>query len=156
MDTERDVKRNIIKDELLQIRKDLIKVRLWEKEIKLIDEKINSYGDINYNEIGFKSKKTFTLEDILRKDENRKEILESNIFHIKYKSKLKDYEMYINLLDEDELKIIKEIYMKNLDKKKISFRTAARITKFSKSQVEKLHKKALEDIYNKKFGNIAI
>lgn len=153
MNIGRNEKINIIKDELVKIRRDLINIKLWEKEIKLIDEKINSYGDINYNEIGFKSKNTFTLEDILRKDENRKEILESKIFYAKYKSKLKDYEMYINLLEEDKQKVIKEIYIKNLEKKKVSFRIVAQITKFSKSQVERFHKEALEDIYNKKFGN---
>ncbi|MBU5290006.1 hypothetical protein AALJ34_16975 [Paraclostridium bifermentans] len=133
---------DIVKTELTEIRNTLISIKDWEKELKLIENKVNAFTDINYENLGFKSGgKTFTLDDLLEKDEARINVLKSNIFYAKYK--LNDLEIYLSPLDEDERMIIKEKYIENLKLKSPSFEFIAQRTQFSKTSVKRIYDRAI-------------
>lgn len=141
--------------ELQQLRENLIDLPGWKAEIKLIDEKANAFGDINYSEIGFKSGgKTFTIEDLLAKDETKKNGLMAKVIHTEYD--LREFETEIMFLDEDEQQIIREKYLGNLNVKDPSFYFIATRTMFSKTSVKRIHDEAMLKIVNKRAEYIGI
>lgn len=134
-----------IKSELDNIRKSLKNIKVWEKELKLIKDKVNAFNNVNIDNIGFKSGgKTFTLDDLLERDEARINVLESNILYARYK--LSDLDIYINKLDEDEKNIITEKYLENLNLKSVSFDFIAKKTNFSKSTVKRIYDRSIEKL----------
>lgn len=137
--------KTVILAELDAIRDTYKNIKVWEKELKLIKDKVNAYGCNSMSDIGFKSGgKTFTLDDLLEKDEARINILESNIFYAKYK--LQDLDIYISKLDEDEEMIIKEKYIENLNLKTVSYDYIAKKTNYSKTTVKRIYDRAIEKL----------
>lgn len=144
----------IIQRELEQLRKDLIKLPGWKAEIQVIDDKMNAFNDINYNDLGFKSGgKTFTIEDLLAREETRRNSLEAKVLHTEYN--LREVEAKIVFLDKDEEQVIRERYLDNL-KEKNSFDSIAKRLMFSKTSVKRIHDRALLKIANKREEYIEI
>lgn len=148
--------KTVILAELDAIRDAFKDIKAWEKELKLVQDKVNAFGcRCIDNNMGFKSGgKTFTLDDLLAKDEARINVLESNILYAKYK--LKDLDIYLSKLDEDEELIIKEKYIENLNLKTVSFDYIAKKTNYSKSTVKRIYDRAIDKLTKEAWERIDI
>ncbi|WP_270647473.1 hypothetical protein [Paeniclostridium hominis] len=145
---------NKTQEELEKLRKNLIELPGWKEEIKVIDDKINAFNDINYSELGFKSGgKTFTIEDLLAREETKKNGLTAKVLQTEYK--LREIEAIIISLDENEQRVIRERYLDNL-KESNGFRNIAKRLMFGKSSVQRIHDKAILKIANKREEYIEI
>lgn len=133
---------NYVKQELKTIRKNLSMLKSWEKEIEVIEKKLNAY---NANELGFKSGKTFDLSDIVANDKARIEILNSKIVHTNFKISRMKKVMALTELDYDENKVIELKYLDE-DIRTISFEAIGGILKCSKGNIKRLHDNAIKKI----------
>ena len=102
-----------VKHDLKTIRNNLIKMNAWEIEIGVLEEKINAYRNGGLA-LGVQSSSTITIDDIVDRDETRLNTLKSNIEHTKYK--LKEYEAYLECLNDNEYAVINNKYLKNVNK----------------------------------------
>lgn len=147
--------KTVILEELDAIRDTYKNIKAWEKELKLLKDKVNAYGCNCMSEIGFKSGgKTFTLDDLLAKDEARINVLESDIFYAKYK--LQDLDVYLSKLDKDEELIIKEKYIGNLNLKTVSYDYIAKKTNYSKSTVKRIYDRAIKKLIKEAWERLEI
>lgn len=133
---------NYVKQELKSIRKNLSMLKSWEKEIEVIENKLNAY---NANELGFKSGKTFDLSDIVANDKARIEILNSKIVHTNFKISRMKKVMVLTDLDYDENKVIELKYLDE-DIRTISFEAIGGILNCSKVSIKRLHDRAIKKI----------
>lgn len=144
-------------NDLEKLRINLIHLPGWKSEIKVIDEKMSAFKDINFSEIGYKTGgKSFTIEDLLAKDETKRNSLEAKVLHTEYN--LKEVETFICILDENEQKVIRERYINNLNLSNSYDNLAKRLT-FSKTSVKRIHDKAIEKIADerlKRLNNVDI
>ena len=140
-----------IEDELEKLRRNIYNLKSWKIEKEVLEEKLSAYGYTSY--VGGGSSKTFTLDDIVDKDITRLNVLESNIDYTEYK--LKKYEVYLNILDDLEEKIIKERYLKP-NKKAISYDILGKKLKCSHTTAKRWHDSAIEKIVNYKYQSIGI
>lgn len=143
--------------DLEKLRENLKDLPGWKAEIKVIDEKMSAFKDINFNEIGYKTGgKSFTIEDLLLKDETKRNSLEAKVLHTEYN--LKEIETFICILDENEQKVIEERYINNLNLSN-SFDNIAKRLSFSRTSAKRIHDKAIRNIANerlKRLNNIEI
>lgn len=135
--------REEVEKELQSIKNSLLKIKFWEKEIKVIESNINAYSDTS---MGFKSSKSFDLASIIENNQARLELLKSKIEYTNYKvSKF-------TALMNDSLELYPEeielIHTKYLDRsiKSISFRALGGILNCSKTAAKRLHDSAIKKI----------
>lgn len=139
-------------NDLEKIRENLKDLPGWKAEIKVIDEKMSAFKDISFSEIGYKiGGKSFTIEDLLVKDETKRNSLEAKVLHTEYN--LKEIETFICILDENEQKVIRERYINNLNLSNSYDNLAKRLT-FSKTSVFRIHNEAIEKIANERLKRL--
>lgn len=122
----------------------LININSWKKEIDLIDQKINAFSEMDIEVMGYSSGgRTFHIDDILSSDESRKNILESKILKAEYE--LKDFKLYVELLDDEYKNIIYKRYFVTT-KKNISFEKIGLDLKQSRMTIKRLHDEAIKKL----------
>lgn len=138
--------------DLEKLRENLKDLPGWKAEIKVIDEKMSAFKDINFSELGYKTGgKSFTIEDLLAKDETKRNGLEAKVIQTEYN--LKEIETFICILDENEQNVIRERYINNLNLSNSYDNLAKRLT-FSKSSVFRIHNEAIEKIANERLKRL--
>lgn len=140
--------------ELKKLRKDLADLPSWKEEKSLIEEQINSYGSINFDEIGYKTGGAiYGLDDLLINDREKVSILEGKINQAEYRyNRMK---IHINKLSEDQQMVIYSRYI-NTNGENVSFEKISKIVKYSKMHVKRLHDSSLEKIADSMFRRVEI
>ncbi|GAA0103261.1 hypothetical protein UT300012_39780 [Paraclostridium bifermentans] len=131
---------NNVESELKTIKKNILKLKAWEKEIEVIESKLNSYIE---NKLGFKSQGSFDLSKIIENDQARMNILKSNIEYTVYS--IEKIKSCMICLESEEKKVIELKYLDS-DMKSISLRAIGGILNCSKDAVNKLLKSAIAKI----------
>lgn len=140
-----------IEKELEMLRRNIYNLKSWKIEKEVLEKKLSAYGYASYTCGG--SPKTFTLDDIVDKDITRLNTLDSNIDYTEYK--IKEYYVYLNILDDLEVEIIKERYLKP-NKKAISYDILGKKLKCSHTTAKRWHDSAIEKIANYKHQSVGI
>lgn len=131
-----------VERDLNKIRKNLFEMDAWKAEIDVIKAKENLYRNVNYDITGASSS-VITLDDILARNETKKNNLQSDIDYTEIK--ISEYKAAMNILNNDEKEIICKRYFVATEKS-ISYENLAKDLCCSKMTAMRWHDAAIKKI----------
>ncbi|MCC0654706.1 hypothetical protein [Clostridioides sp. ES-S-0001-03] len=139
-----------VKNELKMLGDKQRKVKILKKEIAILKNK-EVYKEINFEELGFKVKKsTKGIDDIVVTIESAIYNKETEIEIIEQKMKL--FNVYLEELSEDEQKIIKELYFYNWSGKNSITKLSVDMN-YCRTKIYNIHDSAVKKIALMKYKN---
>lgn len=140
---------NKTKEYLEDLRMKTIKKEILEEEIEILTKKQSLNEEINFNEIGFKSSRSYKgIDDLIVTVETQITSKQAQIEKINHD--LRMYNLYSRELTQIEKEILNLRYLSS--PKKTSFERISTILKYSKSQVARMHDDTIEKLAFYTFG----